>query len=129
MNYLLLKYVHIGLAGLSVSGFVLRWALMSGGSRAGFHRIVRVTPHVLDTVFLASGITLAVMSGFQPWNSNWLAAKIVGLVVYIALGMVAMKSKPGAVRNLAFLSALLVFAWVVSVALLKSPPGFLNLAR
>lgn len=120
MNYLLLKYLHIGLATLSVSGFILRWAWKVSGSGLSGHRITRVAPHVLDSVFLASGIMLAIQSHSMPWANGWLAAKVFGLVLYIVLGMAAMRIQAGKGRTLAFVSALLVFGWIVSVALSKS---------
>ena len=49
-----------------------------------------------------------------------------GLVVYIALGVVALR--PGLarpVRLLAWLGALATVAWIISVAFTKSPLGFL----
>ena len=53
-------------------------------------------------------------------------AKIVGLLAYIGLGMLALKpGRPLALRGGAFVAALATFSWIVSVALSKNPLGWL----
>lgn len=84
-------------------------------------RWVRVAPHVVDTLLLASAIALAVTVGQYPLVDGWLTAKVLGLVVYIVLGMIALKrGRTRAARIAAFCSALLVFAYIVAVAVTKS---------
>jgi uncharacterized membrane protein SirB2 len=52
----------------------------------------------------------------------WLIAKVLGLLLYIILGMVALHyGKTKGVRVLAWLSAWLVFIYIVGVAVLKTP--------
>lgn len=48
-------------------------------------------PHVNDTVLLASGIVLAITIRQYPGVSPWLTAKLLGLLGYILLGMVAFR--------------------------------------
>jgi uncharacterized membrane protein SirB2 len=79
---------------------------------------------VVDTVLLASALTLAWMLRLNPVGSAWLSAKILGLLLYIALGMVALRPRFSlAVRALAWAAAMLVLAWIASVGLLKNPWG------
>jgi uncharacterized membrane protein SirB2 len=78
-------------------------------------------------VLLASALALAWTLRLTPGATPWLAAKIGGLLVYIGLGMLALR--PGrrlAVRVVAWLAALACFGWMVSVALTKSPLGALR---
>ncbi|HKJ16957.1 MAG TPA: SirB2 family protein [Xanthomonadales bacterium] len=124
MNYVLLKQLHLSLALLSISGFAVRWWWRARNSSLSNHPAIRIAPHVLDTVFLITGIILAALSGFYPWSDAWLAAKIGGLLAYIILGMLAMSFTSKPARNLAFALALLTFAWVISVAYTKSAAGF-----
>lgn len=124
--YLALKHFHITCVVLSGAGFALRgtWAL--AGSPLARARLTRVLPHVVDSCLLLSAIGLAWMAGQYPFVHGWLTAKIVGLLAYIGLGMVALK--PGramAVRAGAFVAALATFSWIVSVALSKNPAGWL----
>jgi uncharacterized membrane protein SirB2 len=88
-------------------------------------RWVKVLPHVVDTVLLLSGAWLAFQLGSGV--RGWLTAKLVGLVLYIALGMLALRrGRTRAVRIGAAVAAVVVFAWIVSVAITKSPLGFLG---
>ena len=90
-------------------------------------RWLRWAPHVNDTLLLAAAVGLAVMSGQYPLARSWLTAKIVGLLTYILLGMVALKpGRPRGVRIAAWLSALAVFGYVVSVAVTRNPAGLLS---
>jgi len=126
MNYLLLKQIHVSLALISIAGFILRWCWRMIRSSLAATRTVRIAPHVIDTLFLASAVALSITSADQP-GAAWYSAKIIGLVIYILLGTVAMRSAPDIRRSVpAFLSALLVFAWIVTVAISKSPLGILQ---
>jgi len=121
-TYTLLKYLHVSCVVLSVAGFVLRGCWMLQRSPMLLRRWVGVAPHVVDTVLLASAITLAAISGQYPLVHDWLTAKVIGLIAYIALGTIALKHgrTPG-IRLVAFWSALVVFAYIVAVAMTKSP--------
>jgi uncharacterized membrane protein SirB2 len=128
MDYVLLKQAHISFALISIAGFVLRWAWSMKGSRWACHRLTRTVPHVIDTLFLASGLGLAFTIEQYPFVSGWLTAKVIGLLAYILLGMAAMSTRiPRSVRVAGFLAAVSSFAWIVSVARLKSPWGLLGI--
>jgi len=125
-TYAFLKYLHVSSVLLSGTGFVLRGVWMMRGSPMLARRWVRVAPHVLDTVLLASAIALAVMIGQYPLAHGWLTAKVLGLVAYIVLGTIALKrGRTRAVRVAAFCGALLVFAYIVAVAITKSALPYL----
>lgn len=88
-------------------------------------RWVKLVPHIIDTVLLASALTLAFMSGQYPFQQNWLTAKLLALVLYIVLGTVALKrGKTPAIRFFAFLAALMTFVYIISVALTRQPVPF-----
>jgi len=128
LDYWQIKYVHMALAAISVSGFILRWSWQARGSAMSGHRLSRTLPHMVDTLFLASGVWLAITISQYPFTHDWLTAKLGGLVTYILLGMVAMSGKlPHRAKTIAFACALLVFAWIVSIACFKSAWGFLSL--
>jgi len=83
-------------------------------------RWVRVVPHANDTLLLASGVGLAVVTGQAPGDQAWLTAKLVGLVVYIGLGLVAMRlGRTRRVRTAAFAGALITVAYIVAVAITR----------
>jgi uncharacterized membrane protein SirB2 len=127
MDYAALKLLHQGTVVLSITGFVARGLASFMGAAWVRSRAARSLPHVIDTVLLLSALTLAWRLRLTPGAAPWLAAKIAGLLLYIGLGMVALRpSRPLAVRVAAWLAALLCFAWIVSVALSKSPWGLLH---
>ena len=124
--YLLLKTIHASCAVLSGTGFVVRFAWMLRASPRLGARFVRVAPHVIDTALLASAIALAWISGAVPLRGDWLTAKIAGLLAYIVIGSVALRrGRTRAGRASAGAVAIAIFAWIVSVALTKSPWGLL----
>jgi uncharacterized membrane protein SirB2 len=127
MDYLSIRLVHQTAVALSVAGFALRGVASFAGAHWVRARPAKTLPHVVDTVLLASGLAMAWMLRLNPVAAPWLAAKLVGLVVYVALGVVALRpGRPLAVRLSAWIAALVTVAWIVSVALTKSPLGFLR---
>ena len=126
MDYATLKGIHQAAVAISFFGFFARGAGALAGAAWVRRRAARTLPHVVDTVLIVSAIALAWMLRLSPLATPWLAAKIVGLLVYIALGLVALRfaSTTGA-RVSAWVAAMLTFAYIVSVALTKDPRGFL----
>jgi uncharacterized membrane protein SirB2 len=128
MLYLLIKQVHMSLALLSVAGFALRWYWRMSRSPMATSRWVRIAPHLVDTLLLGTALALSFMPASDALGAAWFGAKVTGLVLYILLGMIAMRSAPRARRSIpAFVAALLVFAWIASVARTKVAAGFLQL--
>ncbi|MGZ3181356.1 MAG: SirB2 family protein [Telluria sp.] len=125
MDYLALKHFHMTMAALSGSFFFVRGLWMLAGSSMLQQRWVKTAPHVVDTLLLASAIWLAAWSHQYPGPMPWLTAKVIGLVVYILLGTVALKrGKTKGVRATAFVLAMLTFFYIASVAVTKSPLPF-----
>lgn len=110
---------------LSFSGFMLRGSLLLAGIDYRSSRLMHFLPHVIDTVLLISAIGLAVMSSQYPLEQSWLSAKVVALFAYIGLGTWALKwaRTPGE-KILAIAAAAACFAYIVSVAMTRSPMGF-----
>ena len=127
MDYQAIKHLHTGVVALSVGGFAVRGLAALQGAAWVRSRPAKVLPHVVDTVLLLSALTLVWLAGLNPLTTPWLAAKIIGLLLYIGLGVVAMRpgtSKP--LRAAAWVGALLVIGWMASVAVSKNPLGFFN---
>lgn len=91
-------------------------------------RPTRVVPHIVDTVFLLSGIAMLVMLSLNPLTQGWLLAKFGGLIAYIVLGVIALRrGHTRQIRIFAFIAALLAFAYIVGAALSRSPQSWLGL--
>lgn len=124
--YLVAKSLHVGCAAVSIAGFAARGALMLRGSPLLDARWVRVAPHVVDTVLLASALWLAWAIGQVPFVHGWVTAKVIALLAYIVLGSVALRrGRTKVVRAAAFVAALGAAAYIVSVALTRDPRGAL----
>ncbi|HEX8613565.1 MAG TPA: SirB2 family protein [Telluria sp.] len=120
MGYLAVKHLHMSCAALSIFLFALRGVWMLRDSPQLGQRWVRSAPHIVDSVLLASAITMVVWSGQYPFAQPWLGAKVVALVVYIGFGVLALKpGRPKRVRATAFVAALLTVAYIVAVALTR----------
>ena len=125
MTYLTIKTIHVTCAVLSISFFVVRGFWMLFESDRLQKRWVKVAPHIIDTVLLGSALVMVFWSAQYPFVQPWLTAKVVALIVYIVLGSVALKrGKTEAVRMTAFIGAILVFAYIVMVALTRQPMLF-----
>jgi uncharacterized membrane protein SirB2 len=121
MIFLTLKYVHVACVVTSYAFFFVRGVWMMRDSPLLTRRWVKITPHVIDTMLLASAIAMAVMIRQYPFTAPWLTAKLLGLVLYIGLGMLALKrGKTKRVRVAAWIAAQAVFLYIVVVALTKS---------
>jgi uncharacterized membrane protein SirB2 len=124
--FLPLRAIHMTCAGLSIAGFVLRWIWMLTGSRLLDARPVKILPHIIDTLLLASALALVAIIGFSA-NAAWLGAKIAGLVVYIVFGTLALKrARTKTARVICGVVAIAVFAFIASVARTHDPLGFLR---
>ncbi len=122
LHVTLIKYIHITSVALSYSLFFLRGVWMLRESPALQQRWARIAPHAVDTVLLTSAITLAWQLGISPLSAPWLAAKIVALMLYIVIGSVALKrGSTKRIRLIAWLTAQLVFFYLVSVAVTHNP--------
>ncbi len=128
MLYGLIKSLHMIMAITTICGFILRGYWMMTESDRLQLKIIRIAPHVIDTIFLLSGIALVFMLHLNAFTQPWLLAKFAGLIVYIVLGTFALKrGATQQIRMLAFVAALAVFAYIVGVAVAKSPLSWLDM--
>ncbi len=123
-----LKLLHVSSAFLSIAGFFLRGFWMASSNPLLQHRAAKVLPHMIDTLLLCSAVGMLLVWQVSPLQQGWLMAKIVALLLYIGLGLVALRfGKSRGVKVSAWLLALFTAGYIVSVAYSKSPLGFLAL--
>jgi uncharacterized membrane protein SirB2 len=126
--YLTIKTIHMTCALLSFTGFLFRSYLMVTGSRWLNHKWMLILPHVIDSFFLLSGATMAFMVNFGLFSQLWLTTKITLLMVYLLfVGVALNRGKTRQIRISSFFLAILTFAWIVGVAVHKTPLGWLAL--
>lgn len=92
------------------------------------HVAVKRLSYVIDTLLLGAAVALTMIIHQYPFVQAWLTAKVLLLVVYIVLGVFALRrGRTRRVRALCFVAALAVFAFIISVAIAHSPLGFFAL--
>ena len=127
MNAYLIAYaIHIAAVCLSGSFFLLRGIWMIQESTLLEKKIVRIAPHIIDTVLLTAGVVLSALAQQYPGIDSWLTVKIVALIAYIVLGVFALQRGKTKTARLIYLAAAIAsFGFMVSVSLTRSPLGFL----
>jgi uncharacterized membrane protein SirB2 len=119
-----LRNLHIACAFASIVLFVVRHVLNLRNIDWRKSKALRIMPHVIDTVLLASAISLTLIIEQYPFTNGWLTMKVFALIAYIVLGMQALKaSHAQATRRVAFFAAVIVFGFIVTVARTRSPQG------
>ena len=122
MEFAVLKVIHVTAAAVSYALFVVRGIWMINGSPRLGERWVRIVPHINDTLLLAAAIWMTLLLHQYPGSHAWLTAKVAGLLVYVGLGMVALKrGRMRRSRIAAWLAAQAVFFYIVAVALTRNP--------
>jgi uncharacterized membrane protein SirB2 len=119
----MLKSLHIMLAYLTTIGFVIRglWSILESPLRE--QKWVRVVPHVIDTLLLAIGVTLAFNIG-ASLGDGWLTAKLMALLGYIGFGVLAMRATTKSLKVSGFVLALLCVGYIFAVAFSRTPWPF-----
>lgn len=112
--YPVFKHLHLTLVAISVIFFVVRFVLKLKESALLQKKVMRIAPHIIDTCLLLSGLLMCFLIKQYPFVDPWLTEKILSVVAYILLAIMAMKSNRNKFfRFFAFLGAI---AWVVYAA-------------
>ena len=120
--YEFVKYIHITAITLSISGFMVRVVLKLNNSPNQNKYWFKKLPHKVDIILLASALTMVYILGVNPLTTYWIAEKIIGLLIYIMLGMVALRwGRTKNIRMTAAVMAVMVFSYIVYVAHYKAP--------
>lgn len=124
--YMALKHIHMLCAMISIIGFITRsiWAFRE--SPLLQKKWVKIAPHIVDTLLLASAIGLVVVTQQYPFVSGFVTAKLLALAAYIVLGVFTLKkAKTHQQRVVFFGLALLTFVYIVLVARTRDALFFL----
>ena len=113
-TYLALKHTHLLMVALVGLLFLARGALLLRESPALQGRALRILPHALSLLLLLSGLAMVAEYGRMP---GWVAAKLVLLFVFIAVGVVTFKrARSGGARMAGLLLGLVIYAAIVGIA-------------
>lgn len=115
-----LKHIHMTLALLTILGFFLRSVWLFTNNAKLQQKWVKITPHIIDTLLLVSGIILW-MTWYGAVAQPWIISKFVMIALYIGFGVVAFRTQRKALRGIAFSLAILSFATIIYLARTKPP--------
>lgn len=125
-HYMTLRNSHIGLVSASGALFAVRGLGVLAGATWPMAAWVRRLSVAIDVLLLAAGLTLWTMLGLNPAREHWLGTKLVLLLLYIVLCSLALKrGRTRRHKALFFVLALVLFGFMVTVALKHSPAGLL----
>jgi uncharacterized membrane protein SirB2 len=113
----IIKHIHVWLVVLSIGGFAIRYVLtQQQGHYRPRRKLVRIAPHVVDALLLISGFSLAGLYRLSVFEADWLAAKLVLIVIYIVLGVLAMR--PALSRSVRRIAGMAAFASAFTIIFL-----------
>jgi uncharacterized membrane protein SirB2 len=121
-----IRIAHIIAVLVSGGLFTLRGIGLMIGKKWPMITPVRYLTYTVDTVLLTAALMLMTIVRQYPFTHGWLTVKVVLLIVYIFLGAMAFRRRRSTRVTFGFwLSALLIYAFVISVARAHHPLGIL----
>ncbi|CAM3884304.1 MULTISPECIES: SirB2 family protein [Pseudoalteromonas] len=120
MDYLAVKHTHMAIAVLSIVLFYIRSFSRLGSGAIAKNKLVFIGSHATDTLLLISAISLMAIAKINPLEQMWLLEKIVLVIAYIALGIIASKQQKTNVKVLFLVATTVVIALIGKLAVTKT---------
>jgi len=115
----MIKSFHMIFILLSISSFVGRIYLAEKRPEMMELKWIKIGPHIINSLLLLTGFILVFQGSWLSGEYGWIVAKLIALLGYIGLGIVAIKSQ-GDLRWKAFAGAIACFIYIVAVAVSKN---------
>lgn len=115
----MIKFIHLTFILLSLSSFVGRVYLAEKRPEMMEQKWIKIGPHILNSLLLITGFALVFQGSWLSGEYGWIVAKLIALVAYVGLGIVAIKSQ-GDLRWKAFAGAIACFVYIAAVAVSKN---------
>lgn len=122
--YFLVKHIHLTCVALSLILLFIRFFWMLRQSPMLDKKLIKVLPHVVDTLLLVSALVLCVLINQYPFEQPWLTEKLFAVVAYIVMGYMCLKGRTKALRWVALAGAMGWIALIVRLAITKQPVFF-----
>jgi uncharacterized membrane protein SirB2 len=122
--YFALKHIHLLAIVLSALLLSIRYALIMAESDKVQAKFLRITPHVVDSVLILSGIGLVISMGFMPFTAGneWFTEKVTCILAYFALAMFTLRIAKGRlIRTFAYFGAIGWLFMAGRIAVTKIP--------
>lgn len=121
MSIYVFKFIHISCAIITISGFLARSWLKFTSPAILQQTWIKIAPHVVDALLLASAIVLVVLTRQYPFVAPWVTAKLIALCIYIGFGLLTLRFARTNKQILAgFIGACLSFSYIIAVALTRN---------
>src|SRR5690242_16442619 len=123
-----IKAVHIACVILSGVLFALRGTLVQAGrGTVAYWPPLRYLSYSVDTVLLTAALMLLTILPGAYFANGWLTVKLVGVVLYVICGSLALKrARSAGMRRGFFVAALLLYLGIVGIAWMHHPLGWLH---
>lgn len=122
-----IRLVHIAAVLMSGGLFASRSLLLTLGYRWVLAAPLRIVVYSVDTVLLTAALMLMTIVQQYPFVDAWLTVKVLLLALYIVLGYLGFwRARTVTARLGLCLSALAIYAFMISVARAHHPLGFLS---
>jgi len=107
--YMIVKHTHLTLILLTFIFFIINFALTLKGSNKVNHKVLKIGPHILYTLFVFTFIYLMAANPLElyPFLNGWASSKLAGFIMYVLSITLALKwAKTTTWRMVGFVSAL-----------------------
>jgi uncharacterized membrane protein SirB2 len=122
-----IRAVHIAAAFASGTIFFLRGIVLVARGSSAPAAALRYLSYTADMVLLTAAMMLVTVLRRYPFVEAWLTVKLVLLIVYLTLGIIAFRTAGDRrMRIASWVAGLCVFAFIVTVARAHHPLGFLS---
>lgn len=118
----MIKLIHFIFIFTSLASFIARVVLSVIKPEILQKKILKIAPHVIDTILLLSGLTLLIQGNWLEGEFGWILSKLVLLLFYIIFGVMTMRMS-GSKRWFAFIAAIASFISIFIIAISKT--GFI----
>ena len=92
LAFILAKHIHVWCVVLTYALFITRILWKSSNSARLQNRWIKIAPHAIDSTLLITGVTMAAFLKLDLFSINWFSIKMMLLVSYIFIGIIAMRS-------------------------------------
>lgn len=114
--YMIVKHAHLTIIVLTFIFFIINFVLTLKNSDMVNNKLLKIGPHILYTLFVASFIYLVIQNplNLYPFVNGWASSKLGGFVLYVLSITFALKwAKTTVWRFVGLISAIF---WIVMSA-------------
>jgi uncharacterized membrane protein SirB2 len=89
--YMMIKHLHLTIIVLTFVFFVINLVLTMKASDMAKNKFLKITPHILYTLFVVTFIYLTTVIELYPFVNGWASSKLAGFVFYVLSITLALK--------------------------------------